>query len=155
MHVEFSGQPSPRPAPGRVGMPWEVLTVGMPPHSEGDAKRDRPRRGGREPGNTPPGKKQRARKVRPASGCQSSARSLLVPYALSRCGEDEAVTFEAHLLACQSCFQSLKTLDRAGNLIQQFMATESPALERVRQALGGGFVTSGGTPPRGHRSPRR
>jgi hypothetical protein len=65
------------------------------------------------------------------------------------------VRFEAHVLVCGSCFRALKTLDRAGTLIQQFLATESPARDSVRSALGGGrFVESGGSRPRTPRSPR-
>jgi hypothetical protein len=135
-------------------LPREVLTVGIPPHSEAHEAGDRPRKGGQDRGATP-GKKKKARKVRAPSGCQSPSRSLLLPYALSRCTEDEAVAFEAHLLACGSCFQALKTLDRAGTLIRQFISTESPSLDRVRQALGGGrFVSSGGTRPRGQQTPK-
>jgi hypothetical protein len=59
-----------------------------------------------------------------AAGCTDSpARSLLLPYALSRCGENDALRFEAHVLECETCFQDLKALDRAGTLIQEFLAS--------------------------------
>jgi hypothetical protein len=58
-----------------------------------------------------------------------------LPYALSRCSENDALGFEAHLLACETCFQDLKTLDRAGKLIQEFLArTAGPRARDAKQA---------------------
>lgn len=49
--------------------------------------------------------------------CSCKERALLVPYALTGCRPDEAVTFEAHVLECEACFEDLKLLDRAAALI--------------------------------------
>ena len=63
-------------------------------------------------------------------------RQMLLLYALSGCLDDEALDFEAHLLGCDSCFEDLKTLDRARTLVQEAMAGEPAVLERVRETLG-------------------
>ena len=46
-------------------------------------------------------------------------RALLVPYALGRLGEDEALDFEVHLLMCETCFKDVKILDKASRLIRE------------------------------------
>ena len=56
-----------------------------------------------------------------ASCADPVGRSLLVPYALSECTEDQALDFEAHLLGCDACFGDLKCLDRAGSLIREHL----------------------------------
>lgn len=56
-------------------------------------------------------------------GCQDPGlRSLLVPYALSGCSEDQEIAFESHVLVCDPCFQDLIALDRASNLLTEFLA---------------------------------
>lgn len=64
-----------------------------------------------------------------------AARALLLPYALSRCTDDESFDFEVHVLCCAACFRDLKRLDLAGSLLHELMDAPSPALNRVRQAL--------------------
>jgi hypothetical protein len=148
LNVDIYGHP-PRINAVRVGLPPEVATVGIGPQADGNGQGPGPRKGGRE--STPRSKRKKGRGgVRRVSGCESpEKRNLLLPYALAKCSEDEAVTFEAHMLACASCFQALKTLDRAGNLLRQAINSPSPALDRLRLALGGArFVVSGGSHPR-------
>ena len=67
----------------------------------------------------------------PPRCCTHEERALLVPYACSSCTDEEALTFEAHLLMCARCFEDLKTLDRAGVLIREFADSKSPGLERL------------------------
>ncbi len=60
---------------------------------------------------------------------------LLVPYALERCPEEEAEVFEAHLLGCGLCFEDLKSLDRAGLVIREYLGSGSPSVDRLRDSL--------------------
>jgi hypothetical protein len=60
---------------------------------------------------------------------------LLVPYALARCPDEEAEVFEAHLLGCGLCFDDLKSLDRAGLVIREYLGSESPSIDRLRDSL--------------------
>jgi len=92
--------------------------VTKPPASDGRGSGKRKRPGHPEAPTPPDG--------RPASdGSAISAcrdvvgRALLVPYALSRCPEEQALAFEGHLLTCEACFQDLKVLDRAGVLLRE------------------------------------
>jgi hypothetical protein len=79
-----------------------------------------------------------ARQRRAKSRCRvPTSRSLLLPYLLSQCSEDQAITLEAHLLACATCFQDLKSLDRAAGVIHELMDTTSPARDQVLALLGG------------------
>ena len=71
----------------------------------------------------------------PTPCCDRPERSLLLLYALSRCAEEEALDFEAHLLDCDACFEDLKTLDRARTLIREALNADSPVLERIRSSL--------------------
>ena len=67
-----------------------------------------------------------------APSCRDAAgRALLVPYACSSCTDEEALTFEAHMLTCAACFEDLKVLDRAGVVIREFTSTRSEPLERL------------------------
>jgi hypothetical protein len=93
-----------------------------------------------------------SRQQRTAPRCRvPAARMLLLPYALSQCREAEALRFEAHLLACETCFSDLKTLDRAGALIREFADEKDPVLERVRAALAPTRLPGRRTPkPRAH-----
>jgi len=45
-------------------------------------------------------------------------RKQLLPYALSACGEEEAIDVEVHLLGCPSCFRDLRCLGRVGRLLR-------------------------------------
>ena len=67
--------------------------------------------------------------------CQEGERSLLLLYALQGCLDDEALDFEAHLLGCETCFQDLKTLDRARSLVQEALTADPAVLQRLRTAL--------------------
>ena len=78
----------------------------------------------------------RAATEAPAADCSESERSLLLLYALQGCLDDEALDFEAHLLGCETCFQDLKTLDRARTLVQEALAADPDVLQRLRTALG-------------------
>jgi len=75
--------------------------------------------------------------VTEAACCDQPERALLLLYALSSCSEEEALDFEAHLLDCDTCFEDLKTLDRARMLVREALAADSPVPERVRSSLRG------------------
>ena len=87
-----------------------------------------------------------------STGCscnEPQERSLLLLYALSACLDDEALDFEAHMLGCETCFEDLKTLDRARLLVQEAMAGDPVVLERIRGAVAGYRQSLGvpGSPP--------
>ena len=63
------------------------------------------------------------------------SRVLLVPYALARCPDEAAEVFEAHLLGCGACFEDLKSLDRAGRVIHEYLGSGSSAADRLRDSL--------------------
>jgi hypothetical protein len=86
------------------------------------------------------------RKLQARSCINPEVRRLLVPYAISRCRESEAVRFEAHMLACPVCFRDLKTLDRAGALLKSHLPPPRSAedeLPRTGPAAGGDKATAG------------
>ena len=64
----------------------------------------------------------------PCRSCPARARALLLPYALLGCTDEQETTFEAHMLGCTTCFEDLKALDRAAELIHSLDGTE-PALQ--------------------------
>ena len=69
--------------------------------------------------------------------CQDPvSRALLVPYALGTCSDAEAEGLEAHLLACETCFQDLKVLDRAGALLRAYADSGARGLDRLRTQAG-------------------
>lgn len=77
-------------------------------------------------------------------GCAHTARRLLVPYGLWQCSEDDALEFETHLMTCSSCFEDLKHLAHAAELIEEHSqrAPQSPRL-KLKPGGSGGHRASG------------
>ena len=79
-----------------------------------------------------------SKRSRATTRCDSEARSLLLPYVLSKCTEGQSITFESHLLSCDVCFRDLKCLDRTGVLIQELLGSGPRAAAGVREARSAG-----------------
>lgn len=80
-----------------------------------------------------------------ATACAHKARRLLVPYGLWQCDEDDALEFEAHLMACSACFEDLKHLAHAAELIEEHSqrTPQSPHLKLKPGGSGGSGRASG------------
>jgi hypothetical protein len=66
-------------------------------------------------------------------GCRASERQeLLLQYAFGGCSDEQEIAFEAHLLACDLCFDDLKALERTRDLIERFVLSEPPLLRHAR-----------------------
>lgn len=102
-----------------------------PPRADGSENPPRPgrRHGGGVAKGSPAPRPGGRRGVR-SSGCREpDVRALLLPYALSRCTEKEAVAFEAHLLGCAACFRDLKCLVRLGTLLRELLGPGASRLD--------------------------
>ena len=56
-----------------------------------------------------------------ADSCLHPARALFARYAWQGgCSETEEIEFEAHLLACDVCFQDLRAVDRVIEIASEF-----------------------------------
>lgn len=64
--------------------------------------------------------------------CDAVTREHLVPYAFGTCDEDASLSFEAHLLDCDACYEDLKVLDRARELVQGWTMPQRSAVRRLR-----------------------
>ncbi len=123
-------------APG--GRVREVMTVHFAAGPDGADLDPRPKKGrGKSAPTASDGQGAVPERAGPMTRCRDPrARAFLVPYALSSLREESAAVFEAHLLACGSCFRDLKCLDRAGALLRSFMGSGSSASEWVKLGRG-------------------
>src|SRR5262245_48360687 len=117
--------------PGAFGRPRTITTV----HST-DGSPDKGRKPRRPSSGAPRGESadsSRSEQVRAKpSGCRNlPVRMLLLPYALASLREADAITFEAHLLACPACLRDLKSLDRARAVIDEFRTATGRGLEAL------------------------
>lgn len=62
----------------------------------------------------------------------------MVPYALSQCTESEGDAVETHLLGCDLCFEDLRVLDRAGEILAEHLGPAGKPGERVRRLMDSG-----------------